>query len=167
MEEDEELEVPVAAECPSQKRASLGLGGLGKDLELSSREAWLSGGGGSSTEQGSPAPGGAPAGAAAPAVAAAATEAALGWPGQGPLYQQSSRRPSSIGGPEGAGQGPPVVLEPEEVVVGGEEEGREARTPATRGGAVGAAGGGCCWWWSHVVQALDRDRRGACRPRHG
>lgn len=45
--EDEELEL----ECPSQNKASLGLGGLGKERELSSKDAWFKGGGGSTTEQ--------------------------------------------------------------------------------------------------------------------
>lgn len=98
--EDEE---PAAAGCPSQNMASLGLGGLGKERELSSREAWFRGGGGSA----SPEP---------------------LWEGQGPSYQQSSRRLSGSGGPAG-GQGRP------------EHEGS--------GGALGGRGAdsrgpGCC-----------------------
>lgn len=90
--EDEELE---AAECPSQNMASLGLGGLGKDRELSSREAWFRGGGGSTTEKGS--------------LPSRASPEQL-WVGQGPLYQQSSLRLSGSGGPDrtpAGGQGRP------------------------------------------------------------
>lgn len=83
--EEEELE----AECPSQNRASLGLGGLGKDLELSSNEAWFRGGGGSTTEQES-------------VPRRPSSEQCC--EGQGPLYQQSSFRLSGSvpdGGPTG------------------------------------------------------------------
>lgn len=66
--------------------ASLGLGGLGKDLELSSKEAWLRGGGGRTTEQVS-----LPIRASAEQV----------WVGQGPLYQQSSFRLSGSRVPDG------------------------------------------------------------------
>lgn len=50
------MQVPIedeldAVECPSQNMASLGFGGLGKDRELSSKEAWFWGGGGRKTEQ--------------------------------------------------------------------------------------------------------------------
>lgn len=70
----------------SQNSASVGLGGLGKDLELSSREAWFSGGGGRTTEQESlPNP---------------ASPEQL-WDGQGPLYQQSSFRLSGSRVPDG------------------------------------------------------------------
>lgn len=71
---DDELD---AVECPSQNMASLGFGGLGKDRELSSREAWFWGGGGRKTEQ-----------------VSLPTRASPEQPreGQGPLYQQSSLR---------------------------------------------------------------------------
>lgn len=84
-----------AAECPSQNMASLGFGGLGKDRELSSREAWFWGGGGRKTEQ-----------------VLLPTRASPGhlWEGQGPLYQQSSLRLSGSrvpDGPPAGGQGRP------------------------------------------------------------
>lgn len=84
-----------AAECPSQNMASLGFGGLGKDRELSSREAWFWGGGGRKTEQ-----------------VSLPTRASPGhlWEGQGPLYQQSSLRLSGSRVPDGpptGGQGRP------------------------------------------------------------
>lgn len=91
--EEEEWDV---AECPSQNMASLGLGGLGKDRELSSREAWFKGGGGRTTEQVS-----LPRSRASPEQL---------WEGQGPLYQQSSLRLSGSRVPEGpqtGGQGRP------------------------------------------------------------
>lgn len=69
--------------------ASLGLGGLGKDLELSSKEAWFKGGGGRTTEW---------------ASSEQLSE------GQGPLYQQSSFRLSGNRVPDGpptGGQGRP------------------------------------------------------------
>lgn len=90
--DDEELD---AAECPSQNMASLGLGGLGKDRELSSREAWFRGGGGRTTEQVS--------------LPTRASPEQL-WEGQGPLYQQSSLRLSGSRVPDGpqiGGQGRP------------------------------------------------------------
>lgn len=90
--EDEELD---AVECPSQNMASLGLGGLGKDRELSSREAWFRGGGGRTTEQVS--------------LPTRASPEQL-WVGQGPLYQQSSLRLSGRrvpDGPPAGGQGRP------------------------------------------------------------
>lgn len=74
------------AECPSQNMASLGLGGLGKDRELSSREAWFRGGGGRTTEQVS--------------LPTRASPEQL-WEGQGPLYQQSSLRLSGSRVPDG------------------------------------------------------------------
>lgn len=84
-------------ECPSQNMASLGFGGLGKDRELSSREAWFWGGGGRKTEQGS-----------------LPTRASPGhlWVGQGPLYQQSSLRLSGSSVPDdppGGRQGRPEL----------------------------------------------------------
>lgn len=84
-----------AVECPSQNMASLGLGGLGKDRELSSRDAWFRGGGGSTTEQVS--------------LPTRASPEQLG-EGHGPLYQQSSLRLSGSRVPEGptvGGQGRP------------------------------------------------------------
>lgn len=94
--EDEELE----AECPSQNRASLGLGGLGKDLELSSSEAWFRGGGGRTTEQVS---------LPSRAPPEQCSE------GQGPLYQQSSLRLSGRRVPDGS----PTWGRPEDEVSGG------------------------------------------------
>lgn len=86
---DEELD---KAGWPSQNIASLGLGGLGKERELSSSEAWFCGGGGRKTEQASP-----PCRASPPRAAR---------PGHGPLYQQSSRRLSGgQGRPEQDGSG--------------------------------------------------------------
>lgn len=90
--EDEELE---AAECASQNIASLGLGGLGKDLELSSNDAWLRGGGGRTTEQVSP---------------PTRVSAEQCCEGHGRLYQQSSLRLSGSGALDGTpagGQGRP------------------------------------------------------------
>lgn len=90
--EDDVLDV---LECPSQNMASVGLGGLGKERELSSREAWFRGGGGSTTAQVS--------------LPTNASTRQL-WEGQGPLYQQSSLRLSGRGGPAGppiAGRGRP------------------------------------------------------------
>lgn len=87
-------EEPDEAGWPSQNMASLGLGGLGKERELSSSEAWFCGGGGRKTEQASP-----PC-RASPPVAAPQR------PGHGPLYQQSSRRLSGgQGRPEQDGSG--------------------------------------------------------------
>lgn len=91
--EDEELDATL--ECPSQNMASLGFGGLGKDRELSSREAWFRGGGGRTTEQVSP--------------PTRPSPEQLG-EGQGPLYQQSSFRLSGSKVPDGppiGGQGRP------------------------------------------------------------
>lgn len=84
-------------ECPSQNMASLGFGGLGKDRELSSREAWFWGGGGRKTEQ-----------------VSLPTRASPGhlWVGQGPLYQQSSLRLSGSRVPDdppGGRQGRPEL----------------------------------------------------------
>lgn len=89
---EDELDV---AECPSQNMVSLGFGGLGKDRELSSREAWFWGGGGRKTEQ-------------VLLVAKASPEHL--WEGQGPLYQQSSLKLSGSSVPESppaGGQGRP------------------------------------------------------------
>lgn len=75
--------------------ASLGLGGLGKDLELSSREAWFRGGGGRTTEQ---------------ALLPPRASSEQLCEGQRPLYQQSSFRLSGSrvpGGPLTGGQGRP------------------------------------------------------------
>lgn len=108
---DDELDV---FECPSQNMASLGFGGLGKDRELSSREAWFCGGGGRKTEQVS--------------LPTRASPEHL-WEGQGPLYQQSSRRLSGSSvpdGPTGGGQG-----RPEHEGSGGALGGRGADTRGT------------------------------------
>lgn len=84
-----------ATECPSQKRVSLGLGGLGKDLELSSMEAWLRGGGGKTTE------------AVSFPTKASPEHCCVG---HGPLYQRSSLKMSGgkvLVGPTTGGQGRP------------------------------------------------------------
>ncbi|KAG7229412.1 hypothetical protein INR49_012803, partial [Caranx melampygus] len=102
-----------AAECPSQNMASLGLGGLGKDLELSSREAWLRGGGGRTTEQ---------------ALLPPRASSEQLCEGQRPLYQQSSFRLSGSmvpGGPlTGIGLELLRQLETERVVGDTEGEGQ-------------------------------------------
>lgn len=118
--------------------ASLGLGGLGKDLELSSKEAWFRGGGGKTTEQVS---------------LPMRTFPELGWEGQGPLYQQSSFRLSGS-------------RVPDEQPTGGHGRPRhDGRGGALGGRGTGARGTG--WWlffstsskhWTGTVEAAsDRE----------
>lgn len=142
--EDEELD---AAECPSQNMASLGFGGLGKDRELSSREAWFRGGGGSTTEQAS--------------LPTRPSPEQL-WGGHGPLYQQSSLRLSGSRVPDGqpvGGQG-----RPEHEGSGGALGGR---------GTDGRGTGGWLFFstssrhWTGTVEAAAGREEGECKKKKG